>query len=343
MTLNLSREQCSSIKGYAILLILIHNFFTYALDIKCNESFYAQENTTAFLNNIMSESFLGELFGFIGWIGVPLFFFISGYGLSKKYNNAEVNWFSFLKSHLFKLWKLLIPIFLIYTLVDVFVFDSKFKLIDVFIPQITFITNIIQHGNNGFYWNPGAYWFFGAILQFYFIYLILRKLNVKQLTILFFVFLLIQYGLQYCFNEEVIRWANHNFIGWGAPFTLGMILAKRHDTTISQRMNIAIIVASIALLCASLLTKIFSPLAQIAIVLLFIGLVQFKLIKSSIFLGIISASIFVIHPLVRLFIINLSDVKNNLLVTSLCYIIITIVISWVHHKIMTRQKILTRK
>ena len=274
MTLNLSREQCFSIKGYGIFLIFIHNFFTNVLDIKCNEAFYAQENTTAFLNNVMSESFLGELFGFIGWIGVPLFFFISGYGLSKKYNNTEINGFSFIKSHIFKLWKLLIPIFLIFILVDYLLFDNYHSISKNILPHIFFITNLLRFNENGFYFEPGVYWFFGAILQFYFLFLILRKLNVKQLTILFFIFIIIQYLLLFL-DEPIIRWTKQNFIGWGATFTLGMILAILPETRISKGMNAVMILVSLVLLCLSLLTKIFSPLAQIAIVLLFIGLVQF--------------------------------------------------------------------
>ena len=343
MKLNLSREQCFSIKGYGIFLIFIHNFFTNVLEIKCNEAFYAQENTTAFLNSVISESFLGELFGFVGWIGVPLFFFMSGYGLSKKYQHTDINGYSFIKSHIIKLWKLLIPVFLIYVIIDYFAFGHYHSISKTVIPLITFTSNILRYNQNEFYIDPGVYWFFGAILQFYILFLVLRKLKVKQLTILFFVFFVIQYLSLFFLDEAGIRWIKQTFIGWGAPFTLGMILAQSPEINLSKGMNIVVIIASLALLCLSLLTKIFSPLAQIATVILAVSLVQFKCFKPSVFLGVISSSVFVIHPLVRLFFLNLLDCKNHIHLILLCYIVLTLLVSWVHHRILTRQKILTRK
>ena len=86
--MELSRQQCDNIKGYAILLIVVHNFVDHLLGIHCNEMAYSQANTDAFLSGVFSSAAVWQLFSFAGWVGVVMFLFLSGYGLMRKYGTA---------------------------------------------------------------------------------------------------------------------------------------------------------------------------------------------------------------------------------------------------------------
>ena len=108
----MSKEQSSFIKGLGILLIMVHNFVDILLNIASNEMSFSQKATDAFLAHVFTADSLWYIFSFAGWIGVPLFFFISGYGLTKKYNATNtIKAGTYIKNHVVKLWKLMLPIF----------------------------------------------------------------------------------------------------------------------------------------------------------------------------------------------------------------------------------------
>ena len=45
---------------------------------------------------------------------MALFIFLSGYGLTVKYGTRELRCGPYIKSHLVKLWRLLVPVYIIY-------------------------------------------------------------------------------------------------------------------------------------------------------------------------------------------------------------------------------------
>ena len=55
--MNLTKEQCLNIKGIAIFIIMVHNFVDHLLGINCNEMYYTQYVTDAFLANLFTKSF----------------------------------------------------------------------------------------------------------------------------------------------------------------------------------------------------------------------------------------------------------------------------------------------
>lgn len=328
-----SRKQCHNIKGIAILLITIHNFVYRMLSIHCNEMVFSQQYCDTFLNNVFTKNAFWYIISYAGWIGVPLFFFLSSYGLSKKYNtnNDWFNYWTYIKNHITKLWKLLIPMFLLYVAFSLF-FKYPHNL-ESFISQITFTINILSYGNNDFRLDPGVYWFFGAILQFYILFLVVRKLSNRWLFVLCIVFFAIHYAAIYFGDEYTMKWIRHNFLGWGVPFVLGM-LAARINISIPKHIHYIICVCSFLLLCASLTIKAIAPFVEISTIMLFVSISILFTTNWLVYLGLISSSIFVVHPFVRMLYFNTFCASNYPLAMTLIYLITVITLSIIHHYIL---------
>lgn len=83
--MKLSSEICLSMKGIAILCIMMHNFL-HCVYVEENEFTFSLDNYN--LVNSISVFDWNTIFHYIsywGWYGVPIFIFLSGYGLSQKY------------------------------------------------------------------------------------------------------------------------------------------------------------------------------------------------------------------------------------------------------------------
>mgnify|MGYP002868625128 FL=1 len=347
----MSKEQSNFIKGLGILLIMIHNFVDILLGISSNEMVYTRESTDAFLAHIFTTDCIWYFFSFVGWIGVPLFFFISGYGLTKKYNAANtIRSASYIKNHAVKLWMLMVPIYLVYFILygtnmeaglSHMVITSNH--IQSGLLHITFTINLLSYGNNGFVIDPGVYWFFGAIFQFYILFLLLRKLDRRWLWILCGIFLIIHYFIIYAANPDLSRWMRQNFLGWGVPFMLGMI-AARSQLNPSKRMNLVLCIGALLGLCACLVVKWLAPFTEVMTIIFFVTLSRMMTMKWMCHIGVISPSIFVLHPLIRQLIYSIFDSASHYPYTmTIAFTIITLLMSWVHHAVLGKTNKLLKR
>ena len=335
--MDLSKEQSYFIKGLAISLIMIHNFVDKIQDIHCNEMYFSMEYRDVFLSNVFSTSLIWYILSYAGWIGVPLFLFLSGYGLTKKYNaqKNKLNSITYIKSHVIKLLKLLLPVYLLYIIIDQFCFHEIYGIRSI-LAHMTFTINLLSYGDNGFYLEPGVYWFFGAILQFYILFLFIRKLNCKWLCVIGIAFLCIHYFALYFADKDTMVWIRQNCFGWGPSFVLGIIAAKTH-ITIPDRWKSLVGLMSFIILCISLLTKFLAPLVEISTIVLTICLLNFIRAKWIYFLGAISASIFVLHPFFRMVFLNVFPDSDYPILLTIAYAIIVIIFSWLHHAILNNS------
>lgn len=335
--MDISREQSATLKGLAITIIIVHNFVDHLLEIKCNEMSFNQERVDIFLSNVFSENSFWYILSYAGWIGVPVFLFLSGYGLTRKYNQkqTEFNIFSYLQHHIVKLVKLFLPLYVIYVFFDWGIFSNANNIKSI-VAHMTFTINFFAYGENDFRMEPGVYWFFGAILQFYIIFIFIRKLNIKCLCALCLGFLLIHFCLLFFASEYTMKWCRHNFLGWGVSFVLGIIAAKAHFT-ISNRMNPLVFILSFITLCVSLINKPLSPLVEVSAILFFLSISNVCKSRWIYFLGVISPSIFVVHPFVRLIFYNSFCSPNYPLTMTTIYLIPVILLSWIHHIILHKQ------
>jgi len=338
--MTITREQSLNMKGLGIFLIMIHNFVDHLLDISCNEMSFSQEATDAFTSHIFTSSALWYLFSFAGWIGVPLFFFLSGYGLTKKYGTNHIDIFQYIKQHVIKLWLLLIPVYLLYVIISHFCFGQAYYWKTQILSVITFTANI----HNVYFIEPGVYWFFGVILQFYILFLIFRKLKDKWLYALIVLFIIINYISLYCMSDLSMLKIRHNFTGWGVPFLLGIIAARR-DITIPKRWELPICVVSFLLVCLCMTYKPLIPFSELFFVVFSISLVKMCTLRPVAFLGVISASIFVVHPLIRMIMYKTicppHGASSHPISMTIFYIAVVLLLSWAHHILM--KKVSSRK
>jgi len=327
--MEISKEQGRCIKGIAILLIMVHNFVDILLGIGGNEINYSPKSTQDFLDHVFTADALWYILSFAGWIGVPLFFFLSGYGLTKKYGDSTpLKPAAYLKSHVIKLWKLLLPIYLVYFAI----YTTNVKSA---IAQATFTINLL-YGRNGFHIDPGVYWFFGAILQFYLLFIVFRKLSTRRLWTLAAAFVAGHYLILYTVDANTMTWMRLNFTGWGATFVLGMI-AARSRLAISRERNIALCAASFIALCVCLVTKCLTPFTEVCTIIFLVTLTSRFSARWLCFVGIISPSIFALHPLIRMLFYSIFSFAPDYPYTmTIAFAVTTLVLSWVHHEILKR-------
>ena len=92
MIQTLSRNETTSMRGVAIVFIMLHNLLHWVLPTKENEFSFSLERTQVFLERVvgLNSQLLLDVFSFLGWYGVAVFLFLSGYGLTLKYGfNTE--------------------------------------------------------------------------------------------------------------------------------------------------------------------------------------------------------------------------------------------------------------
>ena len=81
----LSRNNSLMLRGVAILFIMLHNFLHFAQFgfTSENEGSFSSEKAVGFFDAIMGGSnVFGEFLSHLGWIGVPVFVFLTGYGIA---------------------------------------------------------------------------------------------------------------------------------------------------------------------------------------------------------------------------------------------------------------------
>lgn len=333
--MELSREQCLNIKGYGILLIVIHNFVDHLMGINCNEMAYYQAHTDAFIQGVLSPAALWYVFAFAGWIGVALFLFASGYGLTRKYGCQSISHGDYIWKHLVKLWILLVPVYLLYFITYHCVLGGEHNWYSL-IAQLTFTINFLDYGTNSFISEPRVYWFFGAILQFYILFLALRKMSNRWLWITALLALGFNYLILYRTYDVMMWWTRQNAIGWMVPFVMGM-LAARIPFRPRKRLCLIVCLTALPLLVLSLTIKALAPFTEVFTVLFFVSLTGLLTMRLMTLLGVISASLFVIHPFVRMLCYNGS---GHFHVSELSmvgiYIVAVVALSWIHHIILKK-------
>ena len=328
--MTLTREQCNGMKGYAILLIMIHNYVDHIMGMGCNEMAYSPSATADFAAMATTQFSIWHFFSFSGWIGVALFLFVSGYGLTRKYGDGSINKPLFIRRHVVKLWMLLAPVYILYVVVQHYWCGEPHNWQSV-IAQLTFTINLLSYDDNGFVIEPGVYWFFGAILQFYLVFLFIRKWPVKWLVMAMIGALMLHYAFLYHTSDDTMWWFRQNCIGWGAPFLLGMIAAKVSWEP-SRLWLWVLIPASLAALYLCMTIKILIPFTELCTILLFCSLSLLINLKFINAVGLISASIFVIHPFIRMALYQ--SLGNSALTISAMvaiYLALVLVFSILHH------------
>ena len=349
----LTRAECNALRGIAIIGIFLHNFCHWLPGIvRENEYLYHEQNVTG-LDGILSApdvNFPLHLLSFFGHYGVPIFLFLSAYGLVMKYERQEeqnpikiktmnANWWTkfkvhlanstvpqFLGSHFAKLFHMMIIGFALFLMVDAITPGRhRYALIDI-VAQLGLFNNVLPHPNQVIW--PGPYWFFGLMMQLYIVYRLLLYRRHWGWTVGLMAVCMI---LQVCCapESEVLNRLRYNFISGMLPFGYGLLVA-RMPMRMSQGYNWIFGLVSLYFvysLSHGYFSWFFVPLFVCSAGFCLIKVVPQWLLKPLVWMGDISAALFVLHPITRKIFIPIS--RQDGLYTGLAlYVVASIVLAW---------------
>ena len=359
----LTRTECTAMRGIAILAIMLHNYCHYVKGIvKENEYQFFNKRIDGLWESLTSpDEFLPvHLLSFFGHYGVPVFLFLSGYGLVRKYEKesrgqghdsgenratSPLSPFSFLRYHYLKLLRMLIVGFVLFIMVDA-VTPGRFPFHwDNVIAQLLMYINVLPEPDK-IIW-PGIYWFFGLMMQLYIVYrLLLYRRSSWYVVALIAVCWLLQV---FCDPDgDTINRLRYNFIGGMLPFGLGVLFGKviSHPRTpvppylriISRTpsppylriISLLLTLTSIPLVIVmsfSFHSWLWIPIVIIIGTIALVKALPAVILKIFVFFGTYSAAMFVAHPIARKLFITVAwqrDAYDGLML----YFVAAIGLSW---------------
>ncbi len=357
----LTRMECEALRGLAIIGIFLHNYCHWLGPIvQENEYQFFQHNVDELyrvLQGSWNELFFFHILSFFGHYGVPVFLFLSAYGLTLKYERSSINvsevkvqtgrelpLFGFIKYHWLKLFRMMIVGFVAFTMVDAVTSEQHhYRIMDI-VGQMGLFNNLLPHPDD-IIW-PGPYWFFGLMFQLYIVYrlLLYRRhwaWNVGLIVLCFAIQFICEPE-----SEALNRW-RYNFVGGMLPFGAGLLYARYVRTWTTATNLVAFVLSMFAILLMSFnyLTWYFVPLAVCVTSVTFVKLLsrleatieckKLSLMNILSWVGSISAALFVCHPITRKIFIPISK-GGDYWTGLLLYVIASLCLAWLFKTLMEK-------
>ena len=212
------------------------------------------------------------------------------------------------------------------------------------ISQLLMFNNLLPRPDKMIW--PGAFWFFGLMMQLYLLYrLVLHRRHWGITALLMALCVIVQ--LQLPPLSETINPYRYNFMGGMLPFGLGLLYAQFHksatlwgDDNVKQSAALLVCIALAYYLSQSFVGWTFVPAVICVATLLTAKLlarvaVMAWLYRALCWMGGISAALFVTHPITRKLIIPISRHGQPYL-GLLLYIVASIALAWVADKLIKR-------
>lgn len=347
----LTRAECAALRGLAIIGIFLHNYCHWLGPVvKENEYTFSQHNVDWLTAVMASPDGLlpAHLVSFFGHYGVPVFLFLSAYGLELKYGRSlYAPAFRFVAYHWKKLFSMMIVGFVSFTIVDAMTPGRWHYTLTQVVAQLAMVNNLLPDPDHNIW--PGPFWFFGLMLQLYAVYRLLLYKRHWAWTVGAMVVCL---GVQLAFapESEALNWYRYNFMGGMLPFGLGLLYARYGNRIILTNLNTLSLLVSVVFcgfmvmwMSASYLLWSLVPLVVCILCVYVVKLLSQAarrpvgawLMERLVWMGEISAALFVIHPTLRKVFIPISrhgDIYTGLLL----YAIAAIGAAWLIRLVMTK-------
>lgn len=347
----LTRAECAALRGLAIIGIFLHNYCHWLGPVvKENEYTFSQHNVDWLTAVMASPDGLlpAHLVSFFGHYGVPVFLFLSAYGLELKYGRSlYAPAFRFVAYHWKKLFSMMIVGFVSFTIVDAMTPGRWHYTLTQVVAQLAMVNNLLPDPDHNIW--PGPFWFFGLMLQLYVVY---RLLLYKRHWAWTAGAMVVCLGVQLAFapESEALNWYRYNFMGGMLPFGLGLLYARYGNRIILTNLNTLSLLVSVVFcgfmvmwMSASYLLWSVVPLVVCILCVYVVKLLSQAarrpvgawLMERLVWMGEISAALFVIHPVLRKVFIPISrhgDIYNGLLL----YAIAAIGAAWLIRLVMTK-------
>lgn len=347
----LTRAECAALRGLAIIGIFLHNYCHWLGPVvKENEYTFSQHNVDWLTAVMASPDGLlpAHLVSFFGHYGVPVFLFLSAYGLELKYGRSlYAPAFRFVAYHWKKLFSMMIVGFVSFTIVDAMTPGRWHYTLTQVVAQLAMVNNLLPDPDHNIW--PGPFWFFGLMLQLYAVY---RLLLYKRHWAWTAGAMVVCLGVQLAFapESEALNWYRYNFMGGMLPFGLGLLYARYGNRIILTNLNTLSLLVSVVFcgfmvmwMSASYLLWSLVPLVVCILCVYVVKLLSQAarrpvgawLMERLVWMGEISAALFVIHPTLRKVFIPISrhgDIYTGLLL----YAIAAIGTAWLIRLVMTK-------
>ena len=308
----MKREESQALRGFAILGIVLHNYCHFLnFAVKENEYIFYGDRPRQFWDMLMSmdSQLFVHVFSFLGHYGVPVFLFVSGFGLVMKYEKDDIcyNPFRWMGYHYLKLLRLMIIGYVVF----IAVYSSRHPAEvtsafswDKVVAQLTMVINFVfKQPDKAIL--PGPYWFFGLMVQLYALHILVvrRWRSWKCVCLLIVLSWLLQMAAMYCYttSPRLLNYIRYNFVGGVLPFCLGVLYARYGRDLRKMHYLLVVIVSAVAVLVGSLWfhTWLWVPLFVVAGALATVKLLPSWALGASAWMGGVSAALFVMHPVVR--------------------------------------------
>lgn len=334
----LSLAESKALRGIAILGIMLHNYCHFLrFAVKENEYTFNPGKPMQLLDRLMApdQYLFVHILSFFGHYGVPVFLFISGFGLVCKYEQKtpqRVPAAPFIGYHYAKLLRLMFLGYIAFAVVS-YLHPHGYHGYDVgrVVAQLLMYINILPNPDHII--KPGPYWFFGLMLQLYIVYrLIIYRCPTANVLILIAVCWLAQAVFTPANDPggAILNRIRYNFIGGMLPFGAGVLYA-RHGRCLNTWAYMAIaIVSAIAVFTGSFAFQawLLVPLFIVTGAVATIKLIPEKALGPCVWFGVISSALFVVHPITREIIIGMSH-RGQVYTGLIVYIAASILLAWI--------------
>lgn len=325
----ISRDEGYIMRGMAIMSIMLHNFCHWIQGVtQENEFFFLYANLNFLTTPKNTTEWAFDILSFLGWYGVPIFMFLTGYGLVMKYERDNVPLYlgNFMKRNFLKLFFLMIP--------------------GVIALIIITISKELPHGRLGFYWimnylfqltmlpdiifpwrqpNPGVFWYFGLTMEFYLIYAFLIYGKPRWWM---WAIVVISLTLQFVTDpsSSTMEWIRHNATGWASVLVMGILYG--HIGHFGRRIGYATVIVSMLFMLPSMLNPVTWQFSILACVVISIVVTKLSMKVSGwrhlwIWVGQLSPMLFVAHPVTRSIVMSVFEPNYPSIIPLVTYLCLT--------------------
>ena len=356
----LSRTECTALRGIAILAIVLHNYCHWLRGmVHENEYNYNQDNVDALMRVVSHPD--GNLFiqimSFFGHYGVPIFLFLSAYGLVMKYelspNQPQRNVYQlqtnlltrfkawglevwrFVRYHYLKLFRMMIIGFVLFLMVDNITPGAHhYRAVDV-LAQVFMVNNFMPEPHHVIW--PGPYWFFGLMLQLYIVY---RLVFYKRHWGVVLGFIAACTLAQYLCGpgSDALNYLRYNFVGSILPFGIGLLYARLNQQFVGFWYNLLFFVLSLMLILNysnGFTAWLFVPMFVCSAGFTMVKILPQFLLTGLEWVGKISAALFVVHPILRKIFIPISR-RGDIYTGLIIYVLASICVAYLFNELLKR-------
>ena len=359
-------------KGIAILGIMLHNYCHFAEGIvRENEFTWRQLKCDRLMDVILQPD--GQLpmhlLSFFGHYGVAVFLFLSGFGLVMKYEHETSpdpskggecladrdsgrpssplrrlrGFWRFLRYNYLKLFRIFIVGFVLFVMLDAITPGMHRYQAHEVVAMLGMYANFLEHPAQVVW--PGPYWYFSVTLQLYILY----RLAIYRWRHWGVVVALMAgcWAWQMCYLDDMVTLERlrYNFVGGLLPFGMGVLAARSEKlkvTSEKMRLYLYAVLFMLSILFAfyfSLLSSqmwLWVPALAVVGTIALVKLTPQCAMPYLVWLGTVSAAIFVMHPLVRKVFVRPYLVYDQY-AGLLLYVVATLVVSWFVKKIIDKM------